>query len=146
VKYLTACAGILLCNSASAATYVYQTNPNQGHSGRCGRELLPFQLTITVQEPFPLNADSIIIPLESIYVNAGGKYQWGRKYNKKHTDGASITTDSNGNIIGWDVSGAKTQRVQSWTHNISGSIEDIAEFKCGTEGSANNPGTWTRTE
>jgi hypothetical protein len=143
MKHLTLCAALLLCGNVHAATYVYQANAYQSHDG-CGRALLPFQMTITVRRPFPPNSN-LNVPFQSIAVNAGGNYQWGYRNTKKHELGGLFTTDSNGDIIEWTVGGAKARFVQAATHNESNSVEDVIEFKCGSAGNQNRPGTWTRT-
>jgi hypothetical protein len=45
MRFVIACAALSVCGSAQAATYVYQANAYQGHNGRCGAKLLPFQVT-----------------------------------------------------------------------------------------------------
>ena len=144
MKHLIVLAALLLCSNAQAATCVYQANAYKGHNG-CGRALLPFQMTITVHKVFPPNSN-LNVPFETIYLNAGGKYQWGYRNTKKHELGGIFVTDENGNITGWSVAGSMARFVQAWTHNEPNSVGDAVVFKCGGAGNANHPGSWTRTE
>ena len=144
MKHLIVLAALLLCSNAQAATYVYQAKAYQGHSGRCGKALLPFQMTITVRKAFPPNRN-LNVPLETVSIDAGGKFQWTATNTKQHQLGGIFVTDGNGDITGWSVAGA-TRRSQAWTHNEPNSVEDFVEFKCGSAGNGNDPGIWTRTE
>jgi hypothetical protein len=146
MKYLTVFAALLLCSSGQAATYVYQANAYQGYRGSCGEQLLPFQMTITVDNAFPPNSKFNDAPLQAIWINAGGKYQWGYHASKKRALGGSFVTNSNGDITEWAVGAAKSARKQAFTHNETGSVEDLVEFNCGSAGVDGDPGAWTRTE
>jgi hypothetical protein len=145
MRHLTLIAALLLFSSAQAATYVYQASPYQDHQGRCGGTLLPFQMTITVTKAFPPNR-KLNMTFQTVAIDAGGKYQWGYRSTKKHQLSGLFTTDANGDITEWSVGASKFARTQAWTHNETGSVGDVVEFKCGAAGTQNDPGTWTRTE
>ena len=116
MKYLTLFAALLLCSNAQAATYVYQANAYQGHGGRCGGVLVPFQLTVTVKKVLPPNSN-LIVPVETVSLNAGGKYQWERSYKKKDGYEDGFTTDSNGDIVAWTVTAGESHRTYVVTQN-----------------------------
>jgi hypothetical protein len=145
MKFFTIVAALLLCNSASAATFVYQQNPNQQHGGRYGKDLLPFQLTIITHKGIPANTTETLA-VKSVTLNAGGKFQWTQKYNKKLNGNAQFTTDANDNIIAWVVGGGHRRSRVASLNDASYGVQDLLTFPCGTEGSTNNPGTWTHTE
>ena len=146
MKHLTLCAALLLCSNAQAATYVYQANAYQGHDGRCGGQLLPFQVTITVRKAIPPNSSNLIVSLKTLSIYAGENYQWGRRFNKQHTDGGAFTTDPDGHITEWNVAGATNHRRGFYTQNQTGDVRDFVQFMCGSAGGAGDPGTWTRTK
>ena len=146
MKHLTLCAALLLCCNAHAATYVYQANAYQGHGGRCGRALLPFQVTITVRKAFPPNSNLNDAPLQAISINAGGKLQWGYRATKKRELGGLFVTDSNGDITEWNIGASMSRFKQFRTSTEAGPVEDVVEFKCGSAENQNDPGAWTRTE
>jgi hypothetical protein len=147
MKHIILFAALLLCSNAQAATYVYQAKAYQHHGGKCRKALLPFQVTLTVRKAFPPNFSRMAVPLQSISIDAGGKLQWGEKFNKKHTDAASFATDLNGNITTWDVDAATRRRRWFATVNEPGSsVEDQVHFtRCYGE-NQNRPGSWTRTK
>ncbi len=145
MKHLMLVLAVLLCSNAQAATYIYQANAYQSHGGACGRKLLPFQVMITVSKAFPPSAN-LNVPLKSVAMTAGGKWQWGRLFDKQHSDSAIFETDSNANIIAWNVTAAKSHRKYVVTQNEAGAIEDLVEFVCGGAEVKGDPGTWTRTE
>jgi hypothetical protein len=145
MKYLTLCAAVLLCSNTQAATYAYQANAYQGHEGRCGRKLLPFQLTITVTNAFPPNRN-LNVAFQTVAIDAGGKYQWGYRSTKKRQLSGLFTTDANGDITEWSVGASKSTHKQASTHNETGSVEDFVEFDCGGAGVDGDPGTWARTK
>jgi hypothetical protein len=144
MKHLAVFTALLLCGNVHAATYVYQANAYKGHNGRCGGALLPFQITITVKKAFPPDSN-IYEPLKTISVSAGGKYQWERRFGKKHNNSPFFATDSNGQITAWGINGAMSLHTQVWSQNETGDVSDGVVFKCGAAGSQNDPGTWTRT-
>jgi hypothetical protein len=146
MKHLIVLAALLLCSNAQAATYVYQAKAYQGHAGRCGGKLLPFQLTITVSQAIPPNSSNLTVPLQTISINAGGKYQWEREFNKKDTDNGQFTTDLDGDITAWIVAGGTTHRRLVFSQNQIGNVQDSVRFKCGSAGGEGNPGKWKQEE
>jgi hypothetical protein len=147
MKCVAMVVGLLVCNCASAATYVYQQNPNQQHAGKCGKFLQPFQLTITMQKAIPPNSNNLMVPLKTVSINAGAlKYQWTQKYNKNRTNNAIFTADSNGDITAWAVDGGHRSSAVQTVNDSAFYVQDELMFNCGAEGSKDNPGTWARTQ
>jgi hypothetical protein len=147
MQYLALAAALLFCGSGEAATYVYQSNASNGYGGQCGAELAPFQITITVDVPFPANATLNNTPVQTIAVSAdGGVHQWGTAATKRHPLLESFTTDSNGVIIQWAAAAGKSRKLEFYTRNVPNNVNDLVVFHCGDAGVAGNPGVWTRTE
>jgi hypothetical protein len=147
MKYLTLAAALLFCGSSEAATYVYQSNAANGHTGSCGAQLAPFQVTITVDDPFPANAMLDGTPLQTIAVSAeGGAHQWSQLSSRRHPLSGSFTTDSDARIVQWAVDGGKSRKFEFFTMNVPNNVGDRVVFHCGSAGIGDNPGVWTRTE
>jgi hypothetical protein len=146
MKYFEIAAALLLCGSAHAATYVYQANAYQGHEGRCGGDLLPFQVTMTLKRPLPPSSTLDNVSIRALAVSAGGNYQWSQRFNKVHSHQARFSTDANGTIITWVLGDSRSAREFFGTENDTEEVKDSIEFKCGGAGGSGDPGVWTRTE
>jgi hypothetical protein len=114
--------------------------------GGAGGDLLPFQVTITVSQDIPPNNSNLIVPLQTISLNAGGKYQWERKFNEKHTDSAQFTTDPDGHVTRWTVGGGAHDHRVFYTEDEVGFVQDAVRFKCGTAMGTFDPGKWKQKE
>jgi hypothetical protein len=146
MRFVIACAALSVCGSAQAATYVYQANAYQGHNGRCGAKLLPFQVTMTLQAPLPLNTTTANASLKTLSVYAGERNQWHQRFTKNNSHQANFTTDQAGTITQWVLGGAKGLHEGFSSDNETNDVRDTINFKCGGAGVDNDPGVWTRTE
>jgi hypothetical protein len=146
MKYFELAAALLLCGSAHAATYVYQAQAYKEHDGRCGGDLLPFQVTMTLKQPLPPNSTLDTESIRALAVSAGGNYHWGHRFNKLHSHSAEFSTDANGTITQWNLYDARSRQENYATQNLTNGVIDYITFHCGGAGTDGDPGVWTRTE
>jgi len=147
MKYLAVCVALMMCASAQAATYVYQSQAYQSHHGHCGDNIEPFQMTITLSKPLPPSS-SVEVPLKTIMINAGVGLRWKLRFMNQATP--YFSTDGNGNIINWQIFAFKDGgRIEVASINEvvnENAVGDSVFFKCGYAQNSHAAGTWTRTK